>query len=663
MLLMLLIAAAVPIAAVAAMAALTGGSPKPAAGQNSRPRRTTLSVAALLALVATLVPGPVHAAEGDMHVFSGTVTDTEGAPLADIVVSVFCQYCDGASAFDPSANPNPARPWPADFGGATLLGEATTDGAGNWSVTAAEPSWAGFPLVVAWDPDAEYALNGFGPWELEWASHSDLAIRMADGGRLSGRILADGAPPPATNGWPPPFTERTRFELSGPAWPIGHRFSLVVAADGSYRTPGLPDGQYGVSYLNMPPGPYATGAAFPLGAISEGEHSTADHSLVKYTSVSGRVTDADGRALSGIRVVTSPVGTSAGSLVATPFGGGEVVTAADGTYSIDTVPGIAYQILFTSTDGSYASEYYNDRTPFDWGDRVETPAPFFDGDRVEIPAEGAVTGIDAQLALGGNVSGQVRDADGEPNPYAWVSLCLLDDSYSCWSTAADESGFYEFRGVAPSVYTLQGGVGRCVTVGEGKHVEADLVAGATQGGFVDVPPDAYYSEPVGALAEQGVFTSTELPRWSNGFCPDAPIDRKTMAVWVVRVLDGEDPEQVDESRFDDVPSWWFEIRFIERMADLGITTGCGDGTNFCPDDTVTRAQMAVFLSRAYSLPEGPDQGFADVPDDAWYAADVARLAAAGITSGCGDGTNFCPGQDTTRAQMATFLWRAQNRAN
>ena len=648
MLLMLLIAAAVPVAAVAATAALGGGSPKLATGQRSRPRRTTLSVAALLALVSTLIPGPVHAAEGDMHVFSGTVTDTEGAPLAGINVSVFCSGCDGASTFDPSANPNPARPWPADFGGARLLGEATTDGAGNWSVTAAEPSWAVLPLVVAWDPDAEYALNGFGRWELEWASHSDLAIRMADGGRLSGRILADGAPPP--------FTEWTRFELRGPAWPIGYRFSLVVAADGSYRTPGLPDGRYGVSYFNMP-GPYATEAAFPLGAISEGEHSTADHSLVKYTSVSGRVTDADGRALSGIRVVTSPVGTSAGSLVATPFGGSEVVTAADGTYSIDTVPGIAYQILFISTDGSYASEYYNDRTPFDGGDRVETPAPFFDGDRVEIPAEGAVTGIDAQLALGGNVSGQVRDADGEPFPYDWVSLCLLD-SYSCWSTGTDESGFYEFRGVAPSVYTLQGGgVSRCVTVGEGKHVEADLVAGATQGGFVDVPPDAYYSEPVGVLAEQGVFTGTE---WGDGFCPDAPIDRETMAVWVVRVLDGEDPEQVDESRFDDVSRWSFGAPFVERMADLGVTTGCGDGTNFCPDRNVTRAQMAVFLSRAYSLPDGPDPGFADVPDDAWYGADVARLAASGITRGCGDGTNFCPSRDTTRGQMATFLWRAEN---
>ena len=185
-----------------------------------------------------------------------------------------------------------------------------------------------------------------------------------------------------------------------------------------------------------------------------------------------------------------------------------------------------------------------------------------------------------------------------------------------------------------------------------------VVALAQPGGFGDVAGDAYYSEPVAALAAMGVFAGTEC---DAGFCPDEPIDRKTMAVWVVRVLDGSDPTLGTESRFDDVnwllPVWW--VPFIERMAELGVTRGCGDGTNFCPNDSVTRSQMAVFLSRAYNLATGPDPGFSDVSSDAWYAPDVARLAASGITEGCGDGTNFCPRRDTTRAQMATFLWRAE----
>ena len=185
---------------------------------------------------------------------------------------------------------------------------------------------------------------------------------------------------------------------------------------------------------------------------------------------------------------------------------------------------------------------------------------------------------------------------------------------------------------------------------------------AQTAGFADVPDDAYYSAPVASLAERGVFAGTEC---NEGFCPAVEMDRKTMAVWVVRVLDGEDPETVSESRFDDVDASSFYAPFIERMAELEVTQGCGDGSGFCPDRNVTRAHMAAFLSRAYKLklPEGPAPEFADVPEDVWYATEVAKLAASGITVGCGDGTNFCPDLDTTRGQMATFLYRAENRAD
>ena len=102
-------------------------------------------------------------------------------------------------------------------------------------------------------------------------------------------------------------------------------------------------------------------------------------------------------------------------------------------------------------------------------------------------------------------------------------------------------------------------------------------------------------------------------------------------------------------------------RSLSAWPSLRSQRAAADGSGFCPDRSVSRAEMAAFLSRAYNLPDGPDPGFADVPDDAWYAADVARLAASGITVGCGDGSGFCPSGDTTRAQMATFLHRAENR--
>ena len=179
--------------------------------------------------------------------------------------------------------------------------------------------------------------------------------------------------------------------------------------------------------------------------------------------------------------------------------------------------------------------------------------------------------------------------------------------------------------------------------------------------FDDVPAGAFFSEAVAELAEEGVFEGTECAVDGSLLCPDEPIDRKTMAVWTVRVLDGRNPFAVTQTRFDDVDGSSFHGRFVERMAELGVTEGCGDGSRFCPDDSVTRAEMAVFLSRAYRLPDGPDPGFDDVASDAWYAADVARLLASGVTQGCGDGSGFCPDQATTRGEMAAFLHRAENR--
>jgi hypothetical protein len=56
--------------------------------------------------------------------------------------------------------------------------------------------------------------------------------------------------------------------------------------------------------------------------------------------------------------------------------------------------------------------------------------------------------------------------------------------------------------------------------------------------------------------------------------------------------------------FNDVPTGHWAFRFIEALADSGITSGCGGGS-FCPDNTLTRAEMAVFLSKALGLHYAP----------------------------------------------------------
>lgn len=94
---------------------------------------------------------------------------------------------------------------------------------------------------------------------------------------------------------------------------------------------------------------------------------------------------------------------------------------------------------------------------------------------------------------------------------------------------------------------------------------------------------------------------------------------------------------------------------IELIAEAGITQGCAP-TRFCPDGTVTRSQMSAFLSRAFDLPTPTGDWFTDDRGSV-FEADHNRLAASGITQGCG-GTRFCGGQAVTRGQMAAFLNRA-----
>ena len=208
--------------------------------------------------------------------------------------------------------------------------------------------------------------------------------------------------------------------------------------------------------------------------------------------------------------------------------------------------------------------------------------------------------------------------------------------------------------VMGSARRVAAAAGAVVAVLVGSVAVAAPVAGQP-GGFGDVPVDAGYSVSVSALAELGVFAGTEC---AGGFCPDADIDRKTVAVWIVRLVDGRDPPVVAQSRFDDVDAAGFYAPFIERMVELGVSSGCGDRSGFCPDSRVSRAHMAAFVSKAYELPNAADPGFSDVAADVWWAVHVARLAGSGITAGCGDGL-FCPERSTTRAETAAFLHRAE----
>lgn len=90
---------------------------------------------------------------------------------------------------------------------------------------------------------------------------------------------------------------------------------------------------------------------------------------------------------------------------------------------------------------------------------------------------------------------------------------------------------------------------------------------------------------------------------------------------------------------------------VASLHAAGITTGCGEWL-FCPDDDVTRAEMAAFLNRALELPPADAAAFSDTSRSR-FAEDIAAIAAADITAGCGAG-QYCPDEPVTRGQMASL---------
>ena len=155
-------------------------------------------------------------------------------------------------------------------------------------------------------------------------------------------------------------------------------------------------------------------------------------------------------------------------------------------------------------------------------------------------------------------------------------------------------------------------------------------------------------------AEEGVTKGCSPPA-NTLFCPDDPVSREVMAAFINRALN---LPAASKDYFSDDNNSIFEDD-INRMAEAGITTGCG-GTNFCPKNIVDRGQMAAFIVRALGLvDDGGGDLFID-DDNSIFEHDIDRLAAAGITKGCNPPTNnkYCPTLDVDRGAMTAFLHRA-----
>jgi hypothetical protein len=118
------------------------------------------------------------------------------------------------------------------------------------------------------------------------------------------------------------------------------------------------------------------------------------------------------------------------------------------------------------------------------------------------------------------------------------------------------------------------------------------------------------------------------------------------------------PEPEPESTaFTDVPEGIWYIDAVNWAVEKGITDGTSK-TTFSPLEDCTRAQVVTFLWRAAGSPKPTTvSAFTDVPENTWYTDAVNWAVEKGITDGTSK-TTFSPMQSCNRAQVVTFLWRA-----
>ncbi len=160
------------------------------------------------------------------------------------------------------------------------------------------------------------------------------------------------------------------------------------------------------------------------------------------------------------------------------------------------------------------------------------------------------------------------------------------------------------------------------------------------------------------LADEGITQGCNPPT-NNKFCPNDFVTRGEMAVFLVRALHYTD--NGGGNLFIDDDGLFYE-NSADRLKTAKVTLGCNPPANdkYCGESHVTRGQMAAFLVRAMGYTDnGGGNLFVD-DDGHLFENAIDKLGTAKVTLGCNPPTNdkFCPDDKVTRGQMAAFLKRA-----
>ena len=171
--------------------------------------------------------------------------------------------------------------------------------------------------------------------------------------------------------------------------------------------------------------------------------------------------------------------------------------------------------------------------------------------------------------------------------------------------------------------------------------------------FIDVSDEAYYAESVAWAIGKGITNGTS-PRI---FSPDSTCTRAQAVTFLWRAAGSPEPNS-SVNPFVDVSVDQYYSKAVMWAMDQGITNGV-DATHFAPDSSCTRGQVVTFLWRAEgkSEPEPDILYLTDMEPEAYYFKAVMWALERDITNGT-SATTFSPNQTCTRAQIVTFLYRA-----
>ena len=154
------------------------------------------------------------------------------------------------------------------------------------------------------------------------------------------------------------------------------------------------------------------------------------------------------------------------------------------------------------------------------------------------------------------------------------------------------------------------------------------------------------------LAGEGITQGCNPP-FNTRYCPQDAVSRGQMAVFIARAMS---LPAASGDYFSDDTGEFYEGA-ANRLFEASITVGCAPN-RYCGGQSIPREQMAAFLARILGLASTTTDHFVD--DDGTFERAINKLAEAGITSGCNPPANdrYCPSDLVTRGQMAAFIRRA-----